>query len=93
MVVCPAITFILLAVVRAINISENRRRDARDAASGLVHVENSEFLDLTDGENPEFRYAMVCQSRLYLTGLSADHELVTAIVGFEGGEQKERREK
>lgn len=35
---------------------ENRKRDASGAVQG--HVEDSEFMDLTDRQNPEFRYAM-----------------------------------
>lgn len=47
-------------LLRVLNMRANRRRDAAQAAQGYNHVENSEFLDLTDVENPEFRYAKVC---------------------------------
>jgi sugar phosphate permease len=46
-----AIIFVLL--LRAYYCWENRRRDRRH--EGETHLQNSEFLDLTDGENREFR--------------------------------------
>lgn len=57
--VCPAIALAMILAIRFINVMENRRRDALPAAA-QSHVQNSEFLDLTDGENHEFRYSMVC---------------------------------
>ncbi|KAH8807654.1 permease of the major facilitator superfamily [Xylogone sp. PMI_703] len=57
--VCPLLVCFFLVILRAINVLENRRRDrAAEARGGISHVENSEFMDLTDGENPEFRYSM-----------------------------------
>ncbi len=35
---------------------ENKRRDQKMA--GVQHQENSEFFDLTDRENPEFRVSL-----------------------------------
>jgi len=58
MMICPAVCIFIFATIRALNIMENRRRDRLAAEAGLTHVENSEFMDLTDGENPEFRYSM-----------------------------------
>ncbi|KAJ4155413.1 hypothetical protein LMH87_000656 [Akanthomyces muscarius] len=55
--VCPAICLVFIMLLRFLNMRANRRRDAAQAAQGYNHVENSEFLDLTDVENPEFRYA------------------------------------
>ncbi|KAF7551300.1 hypothetical protein G7046_g7761 [Stylonectria norvegica] len=48
----PAVVLLLLCIVRLLNIRENRRRD-KDAES-MERLENSEFMDLTDGENKEF---------------------------------------
>ncbi|GES61392.1 allantoate permease [Aspergillus terreus] len=50
--VSVAIVFVL--ILKAYYMRENRRRDA--LAQGLEHQENSEFLDLTDKQNLEFRY-------------------------------------
>ncbi|KAJ5174959.1 uncharacterized protein N7482_000836 [Penicillium canariense] len=49
-----AIIFVLL--LRGYYVWENRRRDQRHA--GETHVQNSEFLDLTDRNNHEFRYKL-----------------------------------
>ncbi|EAU35466.1 conserved hypothetical protein [Aspergillus terreus NIH2624] len=49
--VSVAIVFVL--ILKAYYMRENRRRDA--LAQGLEHQENSEFLDLTDKQNLEFR--------------------------------------
>lgn len=46
---------VLLATIRVLNIWENRRRDK--AATETERMDN-EFMDLTDGENKEFRYQM-----------------------------------
>jgi ACS family allantoate permease-like MFS transporter len=37
---------------------QNRKKAALRAAPGYVKVENQEFLDLTDRENPEFVYSL-----------------------------------
>jgi len=44
---------------------ENKRRDSRMA--GVEHKENSEFFDLTDRENPEFRVGLSVPSQ-YVSG-------------------------
>lgn len=46
-------------MLRFLNIRSNRQRDAMQTIQGAVRVENREFFDLTDGENPEFRYTKV----------------------------------
>jgi hypothetical protein len=56
MMLAPTICLLILACIRLINIIENRRRDKLELRD--EHVANSEFLDLTDGENKEFRYQM-----------------------------------
>ena len=52
----PTIYLLILGCIRLINIVENRRRDKLELRD--EHVANSEFLDLTDAENKEFRYQM-----------------------------------
>lgn len=37
---------------------QNKKKAAMRAAPGYVKLENQEFLDLTDGENPEFVYTL-----------------------------------
>jgi hypothetical protein len=49
-----------LCVIRWVAIRENRRRDRKKEELGDAHVleQNHEFLDLTDRQNQEFRYAI-----------------------------------
>jgi ACS family allantoate permease-like MFS transporter len=49
-----------LCLIRWLSIRENRRRDQEKEALGGASVlpENHEFLDLTDRENRDFRYAI-----------------------------------
>ncbi|KAE8160469.1 major facilitator superfamily domain-containing protein [Aspergillus tamarii] len=49
-----------LCLIRWLSIRENRRRDQEKEALGNAYIvpQNHEFLDLTDRENPEFRYAI-----------------------------------
>lgn len=56
MMLAPTICLLILGCIRLINIVENRRRDKLELRD--EHVANSEFLDLTDAENKEFRYQM-----------------------------------
>jgi len=58
MAICPACCVAILAVIRFLNIYENRRRDKKAAELGITHTPDIEFMDLTDGENVEFRYSM-----------------------------------
>ncbi|KAL1865883.1 hypothetical protein Daus18300_006995 [Diaporthe australafricana] len=53
-VVTAAFACCMTALLMAYYTYENRRRDSLMA--GVEHQENSEFLDLTDKENLEFRY-------------------------------------
>jgi len=55
-VVCWIICIILLCVIWFINHRRNVRRDAFKNTPEYIHVKNQEFLDLTDGENMDFRY-------------------------------------
>ncbi|KZT57461.1 MFS general substrate transporter [Calocera cornea HHB12733] len=55
-VVCFIICIFILLGIWYVNHRENVRRDALKASPDYVHVPNQEFLDLTDGENLEFRY-------------------------------------
>jgi MFS transporter, ACS family, allantoate permease len=45
-----------LVCIRLINIRENRRRDKLAAEVGEEEAEGTEFMDLTDFEQPRFRY-------------------------------------
>ncbi|KAL1878539.1 hypothetical protein VTK73DRAFT_7880 [Phialemonium thermophilum] len=56
MVVTTAFAAVTTVVLMLYYTWENRRRDRRD--SGVGHLENSEFLDLTDRQNQEFRYVL-----------------------------------
>ncbi|KAG7886127.1 hypothetical protein KL925_005094 [Ogataea polymorpha] len=53
---CGAI--VLMIILTVLNVTENRRRDKQREKMGDKYkpVENMEFADLTDGQNPEFRY-------------------------------------
>ncbi|GMM47011.1 hypothetical protein DAPK24_035860 [Pichia kluyveri] len=55
---CYCATILLMAILTYINIRENKKRDKAREALGDKYVvpENIEFADLTDFENPEFRY-------------------------------------
>lgn len=57
MACCSAIYEGLLIVLLALNVYENRRRDKKGEKLDPRFV-NSEFADLTDFQNPEFRYAL-----------------------------------
>ncbi|KAH3900038.1 allantoate permease family MFS transporter SCDLUD_004355 [Saccharomycodes ludwigii] len=60
MVVCYAVGSVILALLYVINVRENKKRDKIAAERGPEEfvVENLEFADLTDFENPHFRYAL-----------------------------------
>ncbi|KAH9206950.1 putative MFS allantoate transporter [Leptodontidium sp. 2 PMI_412] len=49
-----------LYVIRWLAVRENSKRDAAKAAQGDSYIveKNHEFLDLTDRQNPEFRYSL-----------------------------------
>lgn len=56
-VACYAICLILMITMYVLNVWENKRRDRKNEKLPEEFV-NSEFADLTDFQNPEFRYAM-----------------------------------
>ncbi|KAH6884929.1 major facilitator superfamily domain-containing protein [Thelonectria olida] len=47
-----------LVAIRVVNIMENRRRDKKQAENPEEIVEGTEFLDLTDFQQPTFRYVL-----------------------------------
>ncbi|KAF7125849.1 hypothetical protein CNMCM5793_002142 [Aspergillus hiratsukae] len=51
-----SVSIVATLALRCYYVFENRRRDARN--EGREHQQNSEFLDLTDIANPEFRYKL-----------------------------------
>ena len=55
---CYCAAIFLVSVLTAYNIWENKRRDKNREAEGDKYVipDNLEFADLTDFQNPEFRY-------------------------------------
>lgn len=64
---CPTICIALLGAIRTLNWMENCRRDRAAASAPAVsdHIRQgasadvpTEFLDLTDHENKEFRYSL-----------------------------------
>ncbi|CZR62693.1 related to permease of the major facilitator superfamily [Phialocephala subalpina] len=65
MMICPAIVLVIVALIRLLNIMENRRRN-RMGADEQVLAPNHEFLDLTDHENLQFRYAMVSLAQAHM---------------------------
>ncbi|SCU86084.1 LAMI_0D00342g1_1 [Lachancea mirantina] len=58
LVVCYACAIVILLALYIINIRENKRRDKLQAAGQVAEIENMEFADLTDFENPYFRYTL-----------------------------------
>lgn len=59
-IVSCSVAAVLAAILRTYYVLENKRRDRKAEAEGRlgVHVQDSEFLDLTDWENKEFRYTL-----------------------------------
>lgn len=55
---CYSAAIILMIFLTAYNVLENRKRDRQREALGDQYIvpENVEFADLTDYQNPEFRY-------------------------------------
>lgn len=55
---CYAAAISMMFALTALNVWENRRRDKLRASMGDTYVlpDNIEFADLTDFQNPEFRY-------------------------------------
>ncbi|KAI9730684.1 MAG: hypothetical protein M1834_005652 [Cirrosporium novae-zelandiae] len=51
-----AIAIVFTIILRFVLAAENKRRDQKHM--GDQHKENQEFLDMTDKENPEFRYRL-----------------------------------
>lgn len=56
MAVCSVALFVCVILIQLLNVWENRRRD-RLGKVLPPDMKNAEFADLTDFENPEFRYA------------------------------------
>ncbi|KAL7667327.1 Major facilitator superfamily (MFS) profile domain-containing protein [[Candida] zeylanoides] len=55
--VCGVCSFVILIAIFASYIRENKKRDLLDM-SQFEKFDNSEFADLTDKENPKFRYSL-----------------------------------
>nr|QFR37149.1 MFS transporter [Cyberlindnera americana] len=56
---CYSACIVLVSILAYLNIRENKKRDRQKAELGDKYtvVQNQEFADLTDFQNPEFRYA------------------------------------
>jgi ACS family allantoate permease-like MFS transporter len=53
-----AFSILLCVLLHFINEAENKKRDRQAEEGSEKHVEGQEFMDLTDGENKQFRYAI-----------------------------------
>lgn len=59
MVVCYSCMIVILSLLLFINLRENKRRDTIAASGGGQETyQGTEFADLTDFENPNFRYTL-----------------------------------
>ncbi|KAG5417582.1 DAL5 [Candida metapsilosis] len=56
-VVCSCATLVCLILIYISYYLDNKRRDALPPVD-MSHIENYEFADLTDKQNPNFRYAL-----------------------------------
>lgn len=58
MVVCSVASFLFILAIWALMLIENRRREKLANQEKFARIENHEFADLTDKENPLFRYTI-----------------------------------
>lgn len=58
MVVCYVAMIVILSALLLLNIRENKRRDKLELERGAQKFDNLEFADMTDFENPNFRYTL-----------------------------------
>lgn len=56
--VALAVSVVLTLILMGMYKWENNRRDKWARETGYVHQPDIEFMDLTDKQNPEFRYAL-----------------------------------
>ena len=56
-VVCGSVSLVCLIAIYISYYLENKKRDSLPPVD-MSHIENYEFADLTDKENPNFRYAL-----------------------------------
>ncbi|RFU34509.1 hypothetical protein B7463_g1801, partial [Scytalidium lignicola] len=66
---CLALAIVAAIILRYWYVWENKRRDRRAAAEGYVHVQDIEFMDLTDKQNPEFSSFLLLQRRDFRLGI------------------------
>lgn len=55
---CLSLGVLGALVLRGWYVWENKRRDRLAAEGGIPHIQDAEFMDLTDKQNLEFRYAL-----------------------------------
>lgn len=58
MVCCYAVMIVILTILYFINLIENKRRDKWECEHPHEPFDSTAFADLTDFENPNFRYAL-----------------------------------
>ncbi|KAF2197459.1 membrane transporter [Delitschia confertaspora ATCC 74209] len=57
-IVCWGVCLCILAFIHFYCVRQNKKKAAIRASEGYVKLENQEWLDLTDKENPEFVYTL-----------------------------------
>lgn len=57
-IVCWGACLVDLAFIYWYYRRQNRKKELAKLEAGYVKLENQEWLDLTDGENPEFMYSL-----------------------------------
>ena len=57
-IVCFGLCLLDIAFIHFWCVKQNKKKAAIRAEPGYVRLENQEWLDLTDGENPEFVYSL-----------------------------------
>lgn len=56
--VCYGLCLVIMAFIHYYCVRQNAKKAAIRNAPGYVRLENQEWLDLTDRENPEFVYTL-----------------------------------
>ncbi|KAJ4346363.1 Allantoate permease [Didymosphaeria variabile] len=57
-IVCYAICLVIMAFIHVYCVWQNKKKEKIRNAEGYIRLENQEWLDLTDRENPEFVYTL-----------------------------------
>lgn len=73
-IVCWGVCLILLVVIRQINVYRDNRKNKITNAPGYTKIENGEFLDMTDMENPVYLLASLADGRISMYSLGEGFE-------------------